>query len=143
MVRDLVQCGRARCAALLALLTRFTKFSLVGGSGVLVNTGALIALYDWAGLPLLLSSVLAVELAIASNFYWNSRWTFPAGPLTLRRFFQFNLVSAGGMAITSGTLLALVSVGGVHYIAANLTGIALATVWNFGLNSLWTWGAAG
>ena len=134
-VRLLIQRERAR-------LTRLGRFLVVGGTGVLVNSLALLVLFQWTHLALVLASVLAAELAIVNNFYWNDRWTFKRTQLSLRRFARFNLVSLAGLVITTGTLWILVRHLGVYYLTANLLGIALATAWNFVANSLWTWGGA-
>ena len=125
-----------------ARLSRVSSFLLVGGSGVLVNSVALFLLFQWARLPLLLASALSAELAIINNFYWNDRWTFKCPQLSWHRFARFNLVSAFGLLISTCTLWVLVQQLGLYYLAANLLGIALATAWNFVVNSFWTWGGA-
>lgn len=107
---------------------------------MLVNNVALFALFEKVHLPLVIASALAVELAIISNFIWNNYWTFKSTHLSLRRFAQFNLVSLGGLIISTGILWMLVNQLGLYYLAANLLAIGLATIWNFMLNSLWTWG---
>jgi putative flippase GtrA len=120
---------------------KFIKFLLVGGLGVVVNSLALFVLHQLMRLPLVVASLLAVELAIVNNFLWNDRWTFGRKKLSLRRFFQFNLVSCGGLVITTGTLWVLATHLAAPYLLANLVGIGLATCWNFGINLLWTWGS--
>lgn len=115
------------------------KFLVVGGTGAVVNTAALACLHQLLALPLVLASVLAVELSIASNFFWNDRWTFGRRWPSWRRFLKFNLVSLGGLVITTATLWALVTDLHSQYLLANLFGIMLATCWNFVINVLWTW----
>ncbi len=131
---DHLRDGRSR------LLTKFFKFSIVGLSGVGVNSAVLYLLFDAAHLPLLVASPLAVETAIATNFMLNAWWTFQDDTPTLQRFARFNLVALGGMLITVTTLQVLVTSTSLHYQLANLIGIGLGTLWNFGLNLLWTWG---
>jgi len=125
-----------------AFLGTVSKFLLVGGIGALVNSLALLLLFQRAHLPLVLASVLSAELAITHNFCWNDRWTFRRTRLSLRRFAKFNLVSLTGLVITTCTLWLLAEHLGVYYLAANLLGIALATAWNFAMNVVWTWGGA-
>jgi putative flippase GtrA len=125
-----------------AFLSRLSKFLLVGGTGLLVNSLALFILYQWAHLSLIVASALAVELAVINNFFWNDHWTFGRRDPSLGRFVRFNLVSLGGLAITTFTLWVLVHYLGLYYLVANLLGIALGTVWSFAANSLWTWGGA-
>lgn len=57
------------------LLTIFFKFGAVGGSGVVVNL-AFLAGFRWIGFHDSLSSALAIEVSIISNFILNERWTF-------------------------------------------------------------------
>src|SRR5258708_24614727 len=127
-VRQLAHHERAR-------LTRVSKFLVVGGTGVLVNSLALLLLVQWAHLPLVVASALAAELGIVNNFYWNDCWTFGRTQLSWSRFARFNLVSLAGLVITTGTLWVLVDHLGLYYLAANLLGITLATAWNFAINS--------
>ena len=134
-VQRLVHCDRTR-------LTRISKFLLVGATGVLVNSLALLLLVQGAHLPLVPASALAAELGIVHNFAWNDRWTFERTRLSWSRFARFNLVSLAGLLLTTGTVWVLVEQLGVYYLAANLLGITLATAWNFAVNSWWTWGGA-
>lgn len=122
---------------------KLIKFLLVGGLGVVVNSFALYVLHQLLRFPLVAASLLAVELAIVNNFLWNDRWTFGRKRPSLQRFFRFNLVSFGGLAITTGTLWVLATHLATPYLLANLAGIGLATCWNFGMSLLWTWGNVG
>jgi len=123
-------------------LSRVSKFLLVGATGALVNSLALLLLVQGTHLPLLLASALAAELSILHNFSWHDRWTFGRTQLSWRRLARFNLVSLAGLVITTATLWLLVRHLGLYYLAANLLGICLATAWNFAVNSCWTWGGA-
>lgn len=134
----------ARLAPADTELRRFVKFCLVGGSGVLVNMGLLWFLTEVAGLFYLLSSVIAVEAAIANNFVWNELWTFhdrrrPGSHERLKRLAKFNAVSIGGLGINVAVLWFLTERLGLYYLVSNLFGIAAATLWNFFMNAVWTW----
>ena len=123
---------------------RFVKFALVGASGVLVNMGLLWLLTEFAGLLYLLSAAIGIECAIISNFTLNDYFTFRdrrangSGNFA-RRLAKFNVVSLGGVGINLLVLWLLSGVLGVNYLVSNLCGIALATLWNYLLNSWWTW----
>lgn len=116
-----------------------TRFLLVGGSGVLVNSAMLFVLYQIVGLPLIFASALSIELAIANNFIWNDRWTFRRAGRSLSRFAKFNLVSLGGLVVTTGTAWLLVQTAEMNYLLANLAGISLAALCNYAANIAWTW----
>lgn len=125
-------------------LGRFLKFCLVGGSGVMVNMGLLWLLTEAAGVFYLASSAVAVECAILNNFLWNDVWTFrdrraDGWPARLGRLARFNLVSLAGLGLNVLVLWLFTERMGVYYLLSNLIGIAAATMWNFLVNSRWTW----
>jgi dolichol-phosphate mannosyltransferase len=126
----------------LQLLQRPLRFGLVGLSGVVVNTAILWALVEGVRLPVLLASVLATEMAILSNFMLNDRWTFRAATRRhsfVQRLLRFNGVALGGMTISTATLAMLTTYGSLHLLLANLFAVGAALVWNYGVNSRWTW----
>jgi len=153
-------------------VTRFVKFGIVGASGVPVTLLANYLLHAVAGLALPVSTALAVEVAIFTNFLGNHLWTFAdsdarsrtiplverqpvVGPMVtwalrpgVRRFVKFNAVSLVGLAITTVVTTFMAShygdelreiAGPAYFLLANLAGIAIAMVWNFVANLIWTW----
>ena len=125
-------------------LRRFFKFCVVGLSGVLVNMGLLWLLTEFAGFPYLISAGFSIESSIISNFVLNDYFTFadrrsPKAKSFLNRLLKFNLVSLAGLAINIGVLWLLTEVFGVYYLLSNLCGIAVATLWNYLINTWWTW----
>ena len=127
---------RKRMAGLPGLALRF---AVVGGGGVLVNSAALFALYHWAGLPLLVASGIAVELAVVHNYLLNDRWTFAVHTRSARRFVKFNVSVLGGLAINVVLVWSLVRAG-MHLLLANCLGIAAAFAVNFACSTGWVWG---
>jgi len=125
-------------------LLRFVKFCLVGLSGVLVNVGLLWLLTEFAGLFYLVSAAISIETSIISNFALNDYFTFsdrrlPGVKSFLGRLLKFNLVSLAGLAINMGVLGLLTQVFGIYYLLSNLCGIAVAILWNYLVNTWWTW----
>lgn len=123
---------------------RFVRFGMVGGSGVLVNNALLLALVELVRLPAVPAAVIATECAIVGNFLLNDRWTFAdvrraSGRSWPRRFASYNLLTLGGLVLSVGVLALLHGVAGLHYLVANLVGIAIGTLWNYGSNHQWTW----
>lgn len=120
----------------------FIKFSIVGGSGVIVNMGILILLTRLFNIPLEIASPIAIELSIISNFILNNIWTFGDRTVEislLTKFIRFHLVAISAGVVNYLILLALVYGFDILDIIANLIGIAAATIVNYLLNSLWTW----
>ena len=125
-------------------LWRFLKFCVVGLSGVLVNMGLLWLLTELAGLFYLLSAAISIETSIISNFIFNNYFTFrdrrsPGVKSFLNRLVKFNLVSLAGLGINMGVLWLLTEVFGLYYLLSNLCGIVVATLWNYLVNTWWTW----
>lgn len=146
----------------LRLSSTLVKFLIVGGIAYLINQFALFLLYDtslfWflpakdtaAGfllfthpdLRLLLSSILAVEVAIIFQFNSHERWTFrdrvrPGwGPF---RFLKFNLTSAGSPIIIVVTINTLTPVFGISPYLSNTIGILAGVTWNWTMNTLVIW----
>jgi len=125
-------------------LIRFLKFCAVGLSGVLVNMGLLWLLTEVAGLFYLLSAAVSIETSIISNFILNDYFTFrdrrsPQVKSFLSRLLKFNLVSLAGLGLNMGVLWLLTEVFGIYYLLSNLCGIAVATLWNYLVNTWWTW----
>jgi len=125
---------------------RFLKFSVVGASGVIVNLGLLWFLTSIVGIYYVISNIIAVEISIITNFILNDLWTWRdrrTGGLTatLKRLAAFNAVCAGGLVINTAVLYALTTYLGIYYMISALFGIAAATMWNYWVNNLITWGA--
>ncbi|MBT8453654.1 MAG: GtrA family protein [Deltaproteobacteria bacterium] len=120
---------------------RMLRFGIVGLSGVVVNQGLLMLLHGTFKAPLLLSSILAIEVSILTNFLLNHTWTWRLPlrePGLIRRVVQYH--AAAVMAAFAGNvivLMAAVELFGVDYRIANLVGIAVGTVINFTASEVW------
>jgi dolichol-phosphate mannosyltransferase len=125
---------------------RFIRFILVGFTGLAFDMGFLYLLYDVLGLGLTRSAILAAELAIINNFFWNDLWTF--GDLSkhqrqwrkvLKRLLKFNIICLMGLVLKVLLLNALFN--GLHLNAylANFLAIIAVTIWNFWINFKLSW----
>lgn len=157
----------------LHLPTTLVKFLIVGGIGFLINTGMLWLFYDspvfWffparradadlllfthPDVRLLISSILAVEFAIISQFNMHERWTFrhrQRKGWIVARFLKFNLsafVSPVIIVVTVNVLTPLLRdavgpdtlLGALSPYIANGVGVLLGFTWNWTLNSLVIW----
>jgi dolichol-phosphate mannosyltransferase len=124
---------------------RVFKFGLVGISGIVVNQGILIFLKEFAGFPLPVASLFAIEIAVLNNFLWNDLWTFKSGEQQQKissrwhRLISFEIVSAGGAVINFAILNVLAYMMGIDYRIANVIGILVGFAWNFFVNRRMTW----
>ena len=125
---------------------RFIRFVLVGFSGMVIDMGMLYGLYNLLGLGLTRSAILAAELAIVNNFFWNDRWTFKdltdkqrGWRKVVKRFVKFNIICLMGLILK--VLLLNLQFNGFHINAylANFLAIITVTVWNFWINLKLSW----
>ncbi len=119
----------------------FIKFALTGLSGVFVNLGSFQLLLN-LGVHKLLASPIAIELSIISNFLLNNYWTFRDRALMGRkrvRGLKYNLVSLVTLMLSYGTFVLLSFLfPAVTSVILQGCAIAPATLFNYFINSLWT-----
>lgn len=120
---------------------RVLKFSIVGASGVLVNMGMLFFLTEVLNLFYMISSILAIEISIVTNFVLNDLWTWHDRKKKnlLARVLQYH-ISVGMTAVVINWLLLIILTEffGLYYLISNLIGISAGTLSNFVINDLWT-----
>lgn len=121
------------------------RFAVVGLVGVGVNSVVLWLLTERGAVYYLISSVVATEIAIVSNFFLNHTWTF-AGAKDDRpihgRLLTFNVFSLGGLILTVTALFLLKQFVGIPYLMANLVAITAGAAWNYVASRRWTWRSA-
>jgi dolichol-phosphate mannosyltransferase len=120
----------------------FIKYSLVGLSGVVINLGLYALLTRYFELSQLIAPIISIESALISNFILNNYWTFGRRFSVSRirvKFIKFHLVSGLAAIINYLIFLILLLSFGMYDIYANLIGIAIAAVFNYLINSNWTW----
>jgi dolichol-phosphate mannosyltransferase len=120
---------------------RFMKFCIVGISGVGVNIGLYLLLTRGLVIFYLLSSAVAIEVSILSNFTLNNFWTFRdrTSQTFLQRIIRYNSISIAGAVINVTVLAVLHGSFGFSDVVSQLIGIGVATLWNYGMNITWTW----
>ena len=129
-------------------VNRFIRFAVVGFSGAIVDMGLLFLLSDptMLGWGLTRSKLIAVEVAILNNFFWNDTWTFRdlsaqqrGWRQRLRRLGKFQLICLAGAAINTTLLNIQFNLLGMNRYVANAIAILTVTAWNFWLNLKLSW----
>ncbi len=117
-------------------------------SGVFVDIAVLYLLSDPTTLawPLTRSKILAGEIAILNNFFWNDAWTFADVSMKqqqwhqrLKRFLKFNIICLAGLVLNVLVLNLVFNFIIPNRYIANLIAIAIATSWNFWVNLKLSW----
>ena len=122
--------------------TRFALFVLVGFLGVFIHLGFLGLFYRIANLEFGLSQALATWLAMTSNFLLNNVVTFRDRRLRGMRFvlglFTFYLACSVGVLLNV-SLANFLHKSFVPWYLAGVAGTAISSVWNYGVNAVFTW----
>lgn len=122
---------------------RFIKFCIVGGSGIIVNEFFLWFLTEIFMLYYLISSLIAIEISIVSNYTLNNFWTFKDKKVSGLKFFKllikYNIVYIGGTIINVFMLWFFTDIVGIFYLFSNLIGMGSGVLWNyfFSLKVVW------
>jgi putative flippase GtrA len=124
------------------------KFCFVGASGVPINI-----FFTWIGYEFLcvgaegwwrtaLASLLGIVVSIFTNFVLNDIWTWGDRNKDVlgfwARLFRFYLVSSVAAGVQFAAAMSLVEAVGLHYLVAQLCGIAVAMILNYVANNFWT-----
>jgi dolichol-phosphate mannosyltransferase len=118
----------------------FSKFAIVGATGVVVNEGLLIA-FQSMGVYLLYASAAAIEVSILSNFALNDLWTFRdrrSGHFAIR-LVKFNVLMLAGLVVNLVVLDVGTAYFGIAAAIANLVGIGAAFILRYALSVKYAW----
>lgn len=130
------------------LFGRYTRFCVVGGTGLVVDMSVFYILTDPArlGWSLSISKLIAAEVAMLNNFIWNDVWTFRDLRLLrndlshrLYRYIRFNVICSSGLLLGVLLLKLQVVLLGVQPYVANLLAILAVSLWNFFLTLRFGW----
>jgi dolichol-phosphate mannosyltransferase len=119
------------------LLPEFSKFCLVGLTGLVVDTAVLVALVDQVSMDPRFAAIFSFAAAVSWNYLFNRIWAFPYGRSTsiLRSYFSFVSTCLGGLGVRIGVMHLLITHAGMGvkpwYILASFIGIGAATAFNF------------
>ena len=129
---------------------QFTRFALVGGSGVIVNlvvfNATLIAWHLITGRPLsnlgltadYVANALGFVVSVISNYYLNRRWTFRSTGRVSSEFPKFLTVSLVAYVVNLGIFTLAHTVLDLRGNLSQLIAIACVMPVNFVFNKLWS-----
>ena len=114
-------------------IVRIAKYIVSGVIGLSVNLGLYHALVEYAHMPYLFGSVIAIACSTAVGFLLQKFWTFEEDTLA-RVQAQFALYALVALVnIILNTLIVYVLTGqlGLYYLYAQAIGAAIVAVWSF------------
>lgn len=121
---------------------RFVLFAAVGSLGLLIHLGVLAALYYGGEVGFLYAQAGATLAAMTFNFLLNNVTTFRdrrlRGSRLIGGLFSYYVACSIGAAVNLSFADFLLRAGLPWYVAG-LTGMAVSSVWNYGVSAVFTW----
>ena len=141
-IQETVKFFRGLLRLRMAGKTHFLKFLLVGLSGLVVNSAALLAFTEVGAIHYVVSAALATQVSTLWNFGLTEKWVFGQRETErpfLQRLVSFLLVNNLLLVVRGPIMTLLVDRGGVHYLIANLVSLFAMTVLRYLLADKWIW----
>lgn len=115
----------------------------MGTWGFVVNMSILWLLTEVGGLYYLLSSIVAVEIALINNYVLNDLWTWhdrgkPGKREYLKRMLKYHITASAAMLTNISILWFFTELVGIYYLVSNIFGIFCGAALNFFVNDRWT-----
>jgi dolichol-phosphate mannosyltransferase len=120
----------------------FVRFLLVGLSGLFVNSGALFAFTELAGIHYVISAAIATQVSTLWNFGLTETWVFGRRETErpfVQRLVSFLLVNNLLLILRGPIITWMVGRLGVHYLISNLVSLFVMTVLRYLLADKWIW----
>lgn len=114
------------------------RYAVVGGTGAIVDLGALYILTEFFHLYYLWSTTLSFIVSALLNFYFNRRWTFKSSGNTKKQLLIFSFVATSGVVLNGFIMYILVDWLKIYYMLAKVFSVGIVTIWNFLWNKYFT-----
>jgi len=116
-------------------LTRFLKYSLVGGGTFSLDLLLLYILIDLFSVQYIIASGLAFIIAVSINYILSRKYIFKG---TLRSvedgYRNFLLIACIGLSVVISSMYVLVTIMGAHYLTSRIIVALITGFWNYLMN---------
>lgn len=129
----------ASAAARMDGVRRFLAFAFVGACATAIQYLVTLALVLGAHVALVPASAIGFVLSALANYLLNARFTFRSARAHRSAAPRFALTAGAGLCINS-LLLSLFVAHGMGAVPAQVLTTLGVLVWNYGINSIWTFG---
>ncbi len=122
-----------------AFLLKFIKFGVVGFSGLLVDFGLTWFFKEKCKSNKYIANSIGFCVAASTNYILNRIWTFESVNENIpREYLSFFTISLIGLALNNFILFLLNDKAKMHFYLSKLIAIIIVTIWNFGMNYIYT-----
>ncbi len=117
---------------------QFLLFVVIGGGCTLIQYMILYGLTEFLGVAPVISSSIGYVLSAILNYLLNRRLTFSCERKHSESVPRFFAISGAGLIINAAIIYLFQTVGGVHYLIAQIISTIIVLFWNFSANRAWT-----
>lgn len=119
------------------LFARFSRFALVGAIATGIQYLILFMLVHWAWFDPVMASSIGFAVSAMANYFLNYHYTFRSNQGHGPALIKFMALASVGLILNS-IIMQVLTVGGLHYLIAQVCATVGVLLWNFSGNSLWT-----
>jgi putative flippase GtrA len=119
--------------------TRFSKYVIAAGIATIFDFSLLWLFTEIFSIHYLISGGLAFIFGSGLNYFINHSWSFIGTKTShLRGYASFTFIGIIGLGLTIAFLFFFVEILNFNYLVARAIAIPIVLIWNFGMNSLFT-----
>src|SRR5689334_5333664 len=141
-VKETVKFFRGLYRLRMAGNANFVRFLIVGLTGLVVNSAALYAFTELAGIHYVISAAIATQVSTLWNFGLTETWVFGKRQTErpfLQRLVSFLLINNLLLILRGPIITWMVGRLGVHYLISNLVSLFVMTLLRYLLADKWIW----
>jgi len=121
---------------------KLLKFCLIGFSGMIIDFGTTWLLKEKIKINKYIANSCGFILAASSNYLWNRIWTFQSRNSHIgTEYFSFIFISLIGLGLNNFIIWILSDKMKWNFYLSKMIAIGTVTLWNFGMNFLFTFHA--
>jgi putative flippase GtrA len=121
-------------------MKKLLKFSLIGLINTLITIISYIVLVK-LGVNYILANCISYMIGLLNSYYWNKKWVFNYNEQHISVFVKFIIVNLFVLGINTLSIYLCVHNFGLNHYFAQLIATAIGMIFNFILNSKWTFGS--
>ena len=122
--------------------SQFARYAVVGGVAGAVDTGSLVLLHIFCGVPTLIAAAIAFILGLITNYLITIAWVFDTTGKFKEEFALFTLIGIGGLLWTELILWGMVSLAHLSLPFSKAAALFLVLIWNFGMRKKFVFAGA-
>ncbi|OIO18910.1 MAG: hypothetical protein AUJ23_02845 [Candidatus Magasanikbacteria bacterium CG1_02_32_51] len=118
---------------------QFTKYFIVGISGLFLDIGTLIFLKEFFGLNATIAVVLNQILMLTYNFLLNKYWSFKNKEIPHKQLIRYLILAGFNYLFSVGVMYLFNHIMNYDYRLIRVCTIAVMVMWNFFLYKYWVY----